>query len=154
MKRKFLNIILVLLSMLTIFLFSSEDAVNSTNTSNNVAKEIVSVVVKDEVKANKIVDSNFVIFRKVAHLTEYFILGSLLVNVWADGKKDITFKYVVVCVLVACLYAVSDEVHQSLIPGRAGRVLDVGIDTLGSFLGALSYYSLFKHLNKKKLKNI
>lgn len=150
MVRKIFNIFLVFMSMLTIFLFSSENADNSTKTSKNVAKEVVSIVVKDEKKVEKIVDKDFVIVRKIAHLTEYFILGFLLINVWADGKKDINYKYVIIAILIALLYAGSDEYHQTLIKGRSGEVKDVIIDTTGASLGAVSYYYMFKYFKKRK----
>jgi VanZ family protein len=35
------------------------------------------------------------------------------------------------------LYAVSDEVHQALVPGRMGSPLDVAIDAAGVVLGVL-----------------
>lgn len=37
--------------------------------------------------------------------------------------------------LLAFLYAVSDEFHQTFVPGRNGTVTDVFIDTLGAGLG-------------------
>ena len=148
-KKRIFNIFLVVMSMFTIFLFSSENSDNSTKTSKSVAKEVVSVVVKDEKKVEKIVDKDFVIFRKIAHLTEFFLLGFLLVNVWADGKKDTSLKYVVVAVLISCLYAGSDEYHQTMIPGRSGEVKDVLIDTVGASLGSLGYYGMFKFFRKK-----
>ena len=154
MKRKIFNIFLVLMSMLTIFLFSSENATSSTKTSKSVAKEVISVVIKDKKKVDKIVDKDFKVIRKMAHLTEYFLLGFLLINVWADGKKDITVKYIVVAVLIAALYAGSDEYHQTLVAGRAGQIVDVGIDTFGAMLGSIFYYMLFKiYKNKNKKLN-
>ncbi len=148
--RRIFNIFLVVMSMFTIFMFSSENSDNSTKTSKSVAKEVVSVVVKDEKKVQRIVDKDFVVFRKIAHLTEYLLLGFLLINVWADGKKDITLKYVVVAILIALLYAVSDEYHQTLIPGRSGKVKDVLIDTAGASVGAFAYYGMFKFFRRKK----
>jgi VanZ family protein len=37
------------------------------------------------------------------------------------------------------LYAVSDEVHQSFVAGRAGRPLDVAIDAVGVGLGIVAW---------------
>jgi VanZ family protein len=76
--------------------------------------------------------------RKLAHLVEYGVLaffvaraltgmGWAIRRVWAVG-------------LLACvLYAVSDEVHQSFVPGRFGKVRDVVLDSLGAVL-VLSVY--------------
>ena len=100
MRKKLFNLFLVLMSMLTIFLFSSENATSSTKTSKGVAKEVVSMVVKDEKKVEKIVDRDFVVVRKIAHLTEYFLLGFLLINLWADGKKDISYKYIIIATAI------------------------------------------------------
>jgi VanZ family protein len=36
---------------------------------------------------------------------------------------------------MAVLYAVSDEIHQSFVPGRGPWAVDVGIDAAGAFLG-------------------
>jgi VanZ family protein len=35
------------------------------------------------------------------------------------------------------LYAITDEYHQSFVPGRSPRGMDVGIDALGAVLGLL-----------------
>jgi VanZ family protein len=37
--------------------------------------------------------------------------------------------------VVVALYAISDEVHQAFIPGRSPSLLDVGIDSVGGFMG-------------------
>lgn len=38
---------------------------------------------------------------------------------------------------VGIIYAISDELHQSFIPGRSPSAIDVGIDTAGVILGIL-----------------
>jgi VanZ family protein len=35
------------------------------------------------------------------------------------------------------LYAVSDEIHQLFVPGRAGQIRDVLIDACGVFVGII-----------------
>ena len=154
MKRKMFNIFLVIMSMLTIFLFSTENADNSTKTSKSFTKEVISLVIKDEKKVDKIVEEDFVIVRKMAHLTEFFLLGFLLLNFWADGLKSISMKYLIVAIVISCLYAMSDEYHQTTIPGRSGEVKDVLIDTTGASFGAFTYYGMFKMFrHKKEIKN-
>lgn len=41
---------------------------------------------------------------------------------------------------LAVLYAVTDEVHQSFVPGRGPWTIDVGIDAIGALLGLLPTY--------------
>lgn len=40
-------------------------------------------------------------------------------------------------VLLAGMYSLTDEYHQSLVPGRTPSLVDCGIDTLGATLGML-----------------
>jgi len=39
-------------------------------------------------------------------------------------------------ILIAVLYGVSDEFHQSFVPARDASVMDLVSDTVGAFLGA------------------
>ena len=73
------------------------------------------------------------VLRKVAHTTEYAVLGTLLVR--ATGRGGIAFA-------LGALYAVSDEVHQTLVPGRMGAPLDVVIDTVGVACGVVLYQTI------------
>ena len=68
------------------------------------------------------------VLRKLAHTTEYAILGALLLR--ALGRPA-------VAVALGALYAVSDEVHQSFVRGRHGAWYDVLIDTVGVTIGVL-----------------
>lgn len=43
----------------------------------------------------------------------------------------------VVSIILAIAYALSDEYHQTLVPGRQGRLLDVAVDTAGICLAML-----------------
>ncbi|PIV46159.1 hypothetical protein COS23_00665 [bacterium (Candidatus Moisslbacteria) CG02_land_8_20_14_3_00_36_53] len=71
------------------------------------------------------------IFRKLAHITEYLILFFLWFQV-----LDLPFKRrLVLAFIFSLLYAVSDEYHQSFIFGREGCLRDVGIDSLGILAG-------------------
>lgn len=65
---------------------------------------------------------------KSFHVMEYAILVLLLFFVI---KKD---KYLF---LTSYLYALSDELHQSFVPGRTGQFKDTFFDLAGIFLGLL-----------------
>lgn len=91
------------------------------------------------------------VVRKIAHVLEYAALGGLwygyfLCYEFAPAKK------VGFTLLVSIAYAVSDEVHQYFVPGRAARLYDVGFDTLGILAGILAVtviLNLFKRRNPK-----
>jgi VanZ family protein len=67
------------------------------------------------------------ILRKVAHASEY----ALLTILWAWALRPATRWNVVVAAVLAVLYAVSDEYHQTFVEGRSGAVSDVLIDSVG-----------------------
>ncbi len=72
-----------------------------------------------------------------AHGMSYTVLGFLLIRALAGGHlKAMTWGLVLAATAIGALYGVSDEFHQSFIPGRHPSVSDVIADTVGSFVGA------------------
>ena len=70
-----------------------------------------------------------------AHFTEYLVFGGLLVLAARRTWPALGWgKLALVAVAFASLYAVTDEFHQSFVPGRTPAVRDVGIDLLGALL--------------------
>ena len=74
--------------------------------------------------------------KKVAHVTEYAVLFALIFR--AAGKN---FKS---AFILTILYAVTDEIHQSFVPGRTSTVIDFGLDVSGANIAAYILYSLAK----------
>lgn len=72
-------------------------------------------------------------FRKFAHLFVYGTLAFLLARALTGyGWK---LRRIMGMGLFLCiLYAASDEIHQSFVPGRFCKVRDVALDSLGSAL--------------------
>ena len=50
------------------------------------------------------------------------------------------------------IYAISDEIHQSFIPGRSAQVTDVLIDTSGVIFGIVLVLLIYTLIKKKRLK--
>ena len=57
----------------------------------------------------------------------------LLVNTY---NLKLTNK-IAITSITGIIYAISDEIHQSFIPGRSPQVTDVLLDTMGVILGIL-----------------
>ena len=130
----------MLLWMFLIFLMSSFDATESANQSNFIVNIITNIF-----KIENIEVLSFII-RKLAHFTEYLILGFLTINML--NKNDISKKYLI-SILICLIYATSDEIHQLFVPGRACQLRDILIDSIGSITGVY----LYKLINTKILKN-
>jgi VanZ family protein/O-antigen ligase len=73
---------------------------------------------------------------KLAHLLEYGILGVLLARAQSASvmPRSLTWP-----LALAGLYAISDELHQSFVPGRTPLAADVLIDVAGAALGLLAW---------------
>jgi VanZ family protein len=70
--------------------------------------------------------------KKGGHAFGYLLLGRACLHGFGLGKKAPWLAWGL-CIV----YAITDEIHQSFVPGRSPRVLDVGIDALGTLLGLL-----------------
>ena len=73
---------------------------------------------------------------KSGHAIGYGILGGVFLRALAGGDvKKVTWGRAAVALLFAVLYGISDEFHQSFVPGRSPDPLDVLADGIGAALG-------------------
>ena len=108
-------------------MFSNMNGALSSMQSDGIVSKIADII---NYSGN--IDTLRLIVRKLAHFTEYLILGILVLNACKyNNAKDMFILSILICVLYAC----TDEIHQLFISNRAGRILDVCIDTLGSLCG-------------------
>jgi len=85
------------------------------------------------------------ILRKIAHMVEYGIFFLLLARAM---KKPLIWS-----IVLSILYAISDEFHQSFVPGRNMALLDICFDSTGVLLGYLIWWKiLLKNFIDKKVK--
>lgn len=128
-KRKEIFLSLAIIWMLVIFVFSAQKSEESTKLSNGAGRYVVTTVNEvmdkgwDEEKVEEYALEIDHPVRKLAHATEYAILALLWFG--ALGSKP-------QAVVIAFLYACTDEFHQLFVPGRAGLFTDVLIDTSGA----------------------
>jgi VanZ family protein len=144
-----------------IFYMSSNNGQISHEQSNKVVNIIENTQEKLETKAedktitsNSQVNKNTVkiqqaeennldhIIRKNAHAFMYMVLAFLVSSIFfAYSKRG---KYAIIYILFICLfYAVTDEFHQSFIPGRTSLVSDVLVDFCGALIGLAIFYLFY-----------
>ncbi len=143
--------LLVILWQIVIFLFSSQPATDSKNLSSGLTEMFLDMIFP-RMSPQTIVDVaeklSFVV-RKGAHFTIYFILGMLMYN--CISRIDRFKRSGLISFVFCLLYAEIDEIHQIFVDGRAGRVLDVCIDSFGSLCGILVLICLTKIYKKRNL---
>lgn len=67
------------------------------------------------------------------HFLEYGGLGTLFFFYYSDFfRKKIEFPVLLFILSFTLLYAISDEFHQSFVPGRTPSVKDVIVDFVGA----------------------
>jgi VanZ family protein len=144
MKRVIL-FILIIFMMVLIFKFSSSNGEDSTKQSMGLIGKTIGVIAEiinpDITEEEKLVlyEKYHVPVRKLAHISEYFIL-CLLVCMFLC-TYNISYKKIIVYSFIFCfLYACSDEVHQLYVPGRSGNIKDVFIDSIGISFVLVVYY--------------
>lgn len=143
--KKIISFIMLILWMIVIFSFSSADANKSTGTSDKVITTMIEI--KDKITNNEtpknekeiIVKNSSFYIRKLAHITEYLILGFLMFNLL--NQYSVTKIYYAIGLSI--LYSCTDEFHQLFISGRSGSIRDVLIDSIGILIGTYLYKLLF-----------
>lgn len=152
--KKIISFIVLILWMIVIFSFSSADANKSTGTSDKVITTMIEI--KDKITDQEtpvsekeiIVKNSSFYVRKIAHISEYLILGLLMFNTLKQFNILNIYYAIILCVLYSC----TDEFHQLFINGRSGSFRDVLIDTIGILLGTYLYKILV--IKKKKVNKI
>lgn len=151
MKKKVIKGLVVILCMVIIFLFSTDNSVESTKKSNRVIIEVTSFFKLDLSKKQQqyVIDMFFVPVRKMAHFFIYFVLGIALVSFLREFSIPIR-RLLLLSIFLAFLYACTDEFHQLFVPGRSGQIIDVILDTFGASVGVFIYYLVFHKKLKEK----
>ncbi len=150
-KKILIKLILVILWMSVIFIFSSQNGADSSKLSQGLTYKVVELIKGKDYpneKKEEVVEKLGLIVRKGAHFFVYFILA-ILVYILLNEFKLSSIKLIIYTILICMLYAITDELHQGFISGRAARVFDVFIDTCGATLSTIIMYSI----RRLKFKN-
>jgi VanZ family protein len=72
------------------------------------------------------------------HAAEYLVLAALVARalVW---QGYVRLELMAIAFGVSAVYALSDEIHQLFVPGRAFQLSDLALDLFGSVLGVVTF---------------
>lgn len=124
------------------FSFSAQTGESSGNLSYQISYDIVEIksdILSENKSSDQLAyeaDGIHYYVRKAAHMTEYFLLAiAISFPLYVYGVRGIWLMILagIVCVGFAGL----DEYHQSFVDSRTPAVKDVGIDSIGAFIGIL-----------------
>jgi VanZ family protein len=114
---------LPLIAWLAFISFASSDDFNAGNTSRIIGPLILWLFPNTSPETLAIVHF---IMRKIAHFTEYAILGFLAARAFRTHQR-----WFLICVTLVVVYALLDEYHQSFVPSRTASIFDSLIDMAG-----------------------
>ena len=135
------------------FIHSSMPSVESAQESESVL-DFVTVILKFFGIDPNLSDH---IIRKIAHFTEYTVLGALLCSCAYSFDRIKPIKFVPYTVSIGLFTCFVDETIQLGIEGRSGQVSDMWIDFFGVLLGTavmLVAFWIYRKIRKINLSLI
>jgi VanZ family protein len=79
---------------------------------------------------------------KEAHFSGYALLGLLTARAAAGGfGRRVTRTIALAAIAIAIAYGISDEFHQSFVPGRDADLHDVYADGIGAVMGTVACWA-------------
>lgn len=147
-KRQIISWVFVVVWALFIFLMSAR-----TGSSLDSGAGIIGMIkrVLNDIQV-ALLGPDVDVVSSLAHFCEYAVFGVLLVRALnMNTRWKVSWKgALVLAVVIASAYGVSDEFHQYFVPGRFCDPFDWLVDTAGALLGALLY--MFIQCRKKRTK--
>lgn len=125
------------------FIFSNslKEAQESAAQSSRVVKvvqEVASVIAPDSQIANATGEEYDILHawvRGLAHVSQFALLGALMIWCYFSYTNEKLFLSVPLCLLA--LFPVADEFLQTFVGGRGSTALDMALDTAGGAIGVL-----------------
>ena len=131
----------VIALMAAIFFFSHQSGDESRELSDSLLNNVFNL------------DATLIftlIIRKCAHMLEYAVLCMLTANALKNSGDK---KWEIPSVIITLFYAFTDEIHQMLVPGRAGKTYDVAVDFAGIVIGLIMFKLILRYRSKKNGKD-
>ncbi|MBR2846750.1 MAG: VanZ family protein [Clostridia bacterium] len=153
-KKAVIFWVLTILIMAVIFHFSSQTAVESTDTSNSFSEKIIRLLqpitnIAEEDIPSAVVSMDGAI-RILAHYSVFLLLGTVC-YLAAYFTKDMRHIYKSLYSVGICTaYAISDEIHQYFVPGRSLQISDILTDIAGVITGTLIVIGIIVLIKRKK----
>jgi VanZ family protein len=132
---RFLGRYLPLVIWLGFISFASSNSFSAANTSRIIGPLVLWLF--PYTSAETLATIHFTI-RKIAHFTEYAILGFLAARAFRTSPRPaISQRWFLICATLVVVYALMDEYHQSFVPSRTASIYDSLIDMAGGLTALL-----------------
>ena len=143
--NKIFSWLILILWLILIFYFSNQPAVESAQVSGGILDKLLELF--------NLPLTDFIV-RKAAHFSEFAMLSVLSFNVTGRTWKFTVLKRSIISTAFSLLYALSDEIHQIFIVGRACRAFDIFVDSMGIITGlvfCIALLNIYKYIRRKRM---
>ena len=132
---RFLSRYVPLIAWLGFISFASSGSFSAGNTSRIIGPLILWLF--PDTSPETLLTIHF-ITRKLAHFTEYAILGFLAARAFRTSPRPaISSRWFLISATLIVTFALMDEFHQSFVPTRTGSIFDSLIDIAGGLTALL-----------------
>ena len=150
-KKKIIYLIMLVLWISFIFGNSLLNGPSSSSISGGISGFIYDILTKMHINID--INTLHTLIRKLAHVSEYFILGIIVIlNVYQYLKEP--KYYILFSIGISLLISIIDETIQTFVEGRSGNIIDIGIDSIGYLLSILIMAIILININKKKEQTV
>jgi VanZ family protein len=133
--RRFLSRYLPLVAWLAFISYASSDSFSANNTSRIIGPLVLWLFPNTSAET---LETIHFITRKLAHFTEYAILGFLAARAFRTSPGPaIRRRWFLISAALIVVYALIDEYHQSFVPSRTGTIYDSFIDIAGGLMALI-----------------
>lgn len=137
--------VLVIICMGIIFFLSAQNGEESSDLSGSFVMALLNGL-------GIVIDEG--VLRSIAHCLEFMGLSVLIFNaVYVTWFLKIT---PIIAFLGTVFYAITDEIHQIFVPGRAFQISDILVDSTGALIGVIASFIILKvilYIMKRGNKN-
>lgn len=85
------------------------------------------------------------------HLVAYAMLAVLLAIGLVRVVQSLQWR-MVIAFLISVAYGISDEFHQSFVPGRDASLMDVATDAIGAAIGLWLLYMFVRRRSQHRIR--
>jgi VanZ family protein len=147
---RFLSRYLPLVAWLAFISYASSDSFSAGNTSRIIGPLVLWLF--PNTSSESLAFIHF-ITRKLAHFTEYAILGLLAARAFrGSSRAAIHRRWFLISLTLVMTFALVDEYHQSFVPTRTASIFDSLIDMTGGLTALLALYLLKQRSHRKDAK--
>lgn len=130
-KRFSIFLLLTILWIMFIFSFSMQTGEQSSQISGGIVSRVLAALGLGDFAYADLLET---VIRKVAHFTEYSVLGVVMSLMIRETKCT---KLVLTPWAIGALVACCDETIQLFSSGRSGQITDVMLDSAGVLFGCV-----------------